>query len=325
MNSNFKILQVLPMYQVVAQRSLSIVLPMYQVVAQRSISIVSEHPAGKALPFIAAATLLFAIGKALYAQYLKTKTPEAQQQQMALYAQYLKTKTPEAQQQQMDLAKKASCTPTDVFRKYVWYLLCERQFNQEAVDDLIALKVAGGLTDADVADSLKNRAERIYRRHGTLMMNTEGMTASGIVRKATVRNLCSKLLYLAEREQLLAQDSEAAKSVDYRVIFGATEEDMEEIFGATEDDMEQVRITNLEAVDLEALFMADPAAGLISYTSDEEDHVPMDALESLMSVEEGSMDAVEVEQKVEKVLEEIKQAESEKAAEDAKKNAPPSQ
>ncbi len=31
-------------------------------------------------------------------------------------------------------------TPVEVFRKYLWYLLRERAFNQEAVDDLVHLK-----------------------------------------------------------------------------------------------------------------------------------------------------------------------------------------
>ena len=37
-----------------------------------------------------------------------------------------------------------------VFRKYLWFLLRERKFDQSAVDDMILLKSAFGLTDADV-------------------------------------------------------------------------------------------------------------------------------------------------------------------------------
>jgi predicted nucleic-acid-binding protein len=33
-------------------------------------------------------------------------------------------------------------TPTEIFRKYLWFLLRERKFDQEAVDDVVALKVS---------------------------------------------------------------------------------------------------------------------------------------------------------------------------------------
>ncbi len=39
---------------------------------------------------------------------------------------------------------------TEVFRKYLWFLLRERKFDQEAVDDLVALKAALGLSDDEV-------------------------------------------------------------------------------------------------------------------------------------------------------------------------------
>ena len=50
------------------------------------------------------------------------------------------------------------------------------------------------------------------------MLNTEGMTAVGIERKATVINLSSKLLYLAESELLVAQASDVVKSMDLRTV-----------------------------------------------------------------------------------------------------------
>ena len=50
------------------------------------------------------------------------------------------------------------------------------------------------------------------------MLNTDGMTAGGVERKATVMNLSSKLLYLAECERLISQDSEAAKKMDLRKV-----------------------------------------------------------------------------------------------------------
>ena len=48
-----------------------------------------------------------------------------------------------------------------------------------------------------VADALRERAQRIYDKYGNVMLETEGMTKAGIERKATCRALFSKLLYLA--------------------------------------------------------------------------------------------------------------------------------
>lgn len=38
----------------------------------------------------------------------------------------------------------------EVFRKYLWFLLRERTFDSQAVEDLVALKAALGLTDEEV-------------------------------------------------------------------------------------------------------------------------------------------------------------------------------
>lgn len=35
----------------------------------------------------------------------------------------------------------------ELFRKYLWFLLRERQFDSEAVADLVALRAALGLSD----------------------------------------------------------------------------------------------------------------------------------------------------------------------------------
>ena len=48
------------------------------------------------------------------------------------------------------ICRKTAFTPTEVFRKYLWYLLQEREFNQEAVDDMVHLKRTLGLEDAQV-------------------------------------------------------------------------------------------------------------------------------------------------------------------------------
>lgn len=139
-----------------------------------------------------------------------------------------------------------------MFRKYLWFLLRERQFDGPAVEDMVLLKGALALRDDEVGDllcvccvavgwwrgaadacvrrsatqrqaqrtqpgghsantithcppypsthpttitqvaeALKERAQRIYDKYGTLMLNTEGMTPEGVERKAACRCACS--------------------------------------------------------------------------------------------------------------------------------------
>lgn len=141
----------------------------------------------------------------------------------------------------------------EIFRKYLWFLLRERRFDQEAVDDLVALKKALGLRDSAVADALRERSKRVYDKFGNVMLDTSGMSPAGVERKATSRALFSKLLYLVECEALLAP--EEATSVDLR-----------DIFGATEDDAARLRIASLYEVDLDAALEQPAAEG--SYTEE---------------------------------------------------------
>lgn len=78
-----------------------------------------------------------------------------------------------------------------------------------------------------MAEALQTRAQRVYNTYGTLMLNTEGFTTVGLERRTACKALFQKLLYLSECERLVAQGSEAAKGIDLRTIFGATEEDLE--------------------------------------------------------------------------------------------------
>ncbi|KAG1681170.1 hypothetical protein FOA52_015613 [Chlamydomonas sp. UWO 241] len=144
------------------------------------------------------------------------------------------------------LCRQTGFTPVEVFRKYLWYALRERKFNQDAVDDIVALKVAAALNDEQVAEALGERAQRIYDEYGTLMVNTEGFSTGGLARKAACKALCQKVLYLTELDALVAEGSEAAKRINLRVIFGATDA-----------DLASMRITTLEEVDLEAAFIKD--------------------------------------------------------------------
>ncbi|KAI7843697.1 hypothetical protein COHA_002596 [Chlorella ohadii] len=112
----------------------------------------------------------------------------------------------------------------EIFRKYLWFMLRERAFDEEALADLVALKAALGLTDEQVAEALAERAKRVYEKYGTVMVNLEGFSRTGIERQATARNLFMKLLSMSEARQLLS--AEAAGEVDLSKIFGVTPRDI---------------------------------------------------------------------------------------------------
>ncbi|GIL93335.1 hypothetical protein Vretifemale_20745 [Volvox reticuliferus] len=148
------------------------------------------------------------------------------------------------------LQRSSGFSPVEVFRKYLWYLLRERKFDQGAVEDLVAIKVGLGLTDADAGEALRERATRIYDKYGTLMLNTEGLTLAGAQRKATCTALFRKVLYLAETERLVGP-----AAIEPGGSGAGSVADIGKIFGATIEDMERLRIRNLyEAeLDLEAM------------------------------------------------------------------------
>lgn len=70
-------------------------------------------------------------------------------------------------------------TPTETFRKFMWFLLRERTFDQEAIEDLVALKAAAGLNDNQVGDALQERAVRCAAKYGALVPSTAGFTTTG--------------------------------------------------------------------------------------------------------------------------------------------------
>ncbi len=51
------------------------------------------------------------------------------------------------------LKMKSGFSSTEIFRKYLWYLLRERKFDEDAVADLAALRTALGMTDEEVGTS----------------------------------------------------------------------------------------------------------------------------------------------------------------------------
>jgi len=146
-------------------------------------------------------------------------------------------------------------TPTEIFRKYLWYLLRERKFDNDALADVIELKACLKLSDEEVAEALKERAARIFEKYGTVMLDTSGMSPAGVERKATSRALFSKMLYLVECDDVL--DEGHRKNVDLR-----------DIFGATEDDVARLRIASLYEVDLDAA-LNKPSAEPTNVSEDE--------------------------------------------------------
>jgi hypothetical protein len=145
-------------------------------------------------------------------------------------------------------------SPTEIFRKYLWYLLRERKFDNDALADVIELKKCLNLSEGEVAAALQERAERIFDKYGTVMLDTSGMSPAGVERKATARALFSKMLYLVECDDVLG--SEERSKVDLR-----------DIFGATEDDVARLRIASLYEVDLDAVLNM-PSAEIVDNNED---------------------------------------------------------
>ncbi|KIZ03552.1 hypothetical protein MNEG_4405 [Monoraphidium neglectum] len=215
----------------------------------------------KGLAFGAAALLGATFAVAVYRTWLKSNTVEAQRrrtvdrnkQLVQGLSQYLPDRraelTPAVAKR---LQRGSGFTPVEVFRKYLWYVLRERKFGPDAVADMVALKGALGLGDAEVAEALRERAQRIYDKYGTLILSTEGMSASGLQRKATCQALFSKMLYLTEHDPLVAHDSDAFKTTDLRLILGATDEDT--------DRLRIVSLVELDAERLDRLMAGDSSA-----------------------------------------------------------------
>lgn len=207
---------------------------------------------GRSVSFAAVALLLVTLAMAVHRVNQKANTPSAKRQRLIARNKQLVTELSKRLPTQRSsltngtikgLMRSTGFTAIEVFRKYLWYLLRERKFDDDAVQDLVALKAAANLSDDDVAEALSERAQRIYDQYGTLMLNTDGFTTSGLERKATCKALFQKMLYLTECDQLVAQSSEAATRVDLRKIFGATNE-----------DLDKMRMVSLFDVDLEKIF-----------------------------------------------------------------------
>eukprot|EP00270_Netrium_digitus_P012329 TRINITY_DN3998_c0_g1_i4.p1 TRINITY_DN3998_c0_g1~~TRINITY_DN3998_c0_g1_i4.p1 ORF type:complete len:368 (-),score=82.46 TRINITY_DN3998_c0_g1_i4:57-1160(-) len=121
------------------------------------------------------------------------------------------------------LERQCGFTTLEVFRKFIRYVLNERPFDPVLVADVIHLRRTSRLTDDEVVNVLNEIARRIVKEKGPVVMDTSGFTEKGIKRKAAVQALCSKLLYLAELEDICA--AEAQQKLQLKSIFGITDED----------------------------------------------------------------------------------------------------
>ncbi|KAK3144187.1 hypothetical protein QOZ80_4AG0309840 [Eleusine coracana subsp. coracana] len=124
-----------------------------------------------------------------------------------------------------DLMQKTGFDMDDVVRKYIRYTLNEKPFNPDVVVDLIHLRKASMLEDAEVAEILNEISRRIVREKGPVVMDLSGFTEQGFKRKLAVQALFGKILYLSELPEFCSRDS----SLFVKEIFGVTDEDADSI------------------------------------------------------------------------------------------------
>ncbi|KAL5675471.1 hypothetical protein ACJX0J_011602, partial [Zea mays] len=117
-----------------------------------------------------------------------------------------------------DLMQKTGFDMDDVVRKYIRYTLNEKQFSPDVVVDLIHLRKASMLEDAEVAEILNEISRRIVREKGPVVMDLSGFTEQGFKRKLAVQALFGKILYLSELPEFCSRDS----SLVVKEIFGVT-------------------------------------------------------------------------------------------------------
>uniref|UniRef100_A0A7S0V9P8 Armadillo-like repeats domain-containing protein n=1 Tax=Polytomella parva TaxID=51329 RepID=A0A7S0V9P8_9CHLO len=127
------------------------------------------------------------------------------------------------------IQRSCHCTAVEAFRKYLWFVLRERPFDENALLDLAKIKEAFAMTDDEVVEALKERAQRIYDKYGNLMLTTDGMSSQGVERKSACVSLFRRLLYLAECERLMNPTATKSAASAIKAIFGANPEDVEKV------------------------------------------------------------------------------------------------
>mmetsp|Transcript_41560 Transcript_41560/g.50396 ORF Transcript_41560/g.50396 Transcript_41560/m.50396 type:complete len:327 (-) Transcript_41560:556-1536(-) len=229
--------------------------PVVQEVVATVTPVAPVHPPaqpGMNSSFLAVGGLLAGtFGWALYQVYQKTTSPNAKRARVVhgnrLIVGRLSQFLPE---NRLNLTSavvrqicfKTGCTKDQVFRKYLRYLLDQRKFDQEAVADLLHLRQVCTLADEHVQEILLDTAERTYAKTGMLMLQPTGMDARMLHKKAVGRAAFSKLLYLADSEQLLPTTDREDLQVTIMKIFGATSEDAAKlrIYSLSEFDVNQL-------------------------------------------------------------------------------------
>nr|DAD20970.1 TPA_asm: hypothetical protein HUJ06_022433 [Nelumbo nucifera] len=94
---------------------------------------------------------------------------------------------------------------------------------EELVADLIQLRKAPMLDDAQVAEILNEISRRIVREKGPVVMDMSGYSEKGLKRKLVVQALFGKIFYLSELPEFCSRDS----SLIVKEIFGVTDEDLD--------------------------------------------------------------------------------------------------
>jgi hypothetical protein len=226
-----------------------------------AISAAVQQPVVKVVLFSGAAFLGLTFAFSVYKVYLRFNSSRSKRRRtvnknvvvVEALAEYLPAKraalTPGVLR---SLARRTGFTEDQLFRKQLRYLLNERAFDDALVADVLALRSAAGLSDAQLAAIFAEASARTFKKTGVLMRRPRGMTAEGLARKAQGRALFSKLLFLIENEALIGD--EAARDAAKAALLAA--------FGATTEDADALRIPSLLDADaLERLWATPAVAG----------------------------------------------------------------
>ena len=130
-------------------------------------------------------------------------------------------------------------TGVEVFRKYLLYALEQRSFDTATVADLIHLRGACGLDDAETRACILKLTQNTFGKYGMLSTPKAGLTSDGLAQKSMLRGLVGKYLYLAELPSFLApQEGPLEEQLVWQIL---------ETFGVTEEDAQSLRISSLES------------------------------------------------------------------------------
>lgn len=133
----------------------------------------------------------------------------------------------------------------EVFRKYLRYVLNERQFDDNTVQNLIAVKNAFGVSNPSVKAEMAEAAKRTANKVGQLILSPQGMTTRGLQRKALGKALFAKMLHLSEMEEFAGFEEDSNEMVGTLMReFGARERDLRELRGQWEEAMKHAEEDN---------------------------------------------------------------------------------